>query len=122
MPAAELSRVLYRSLLRWAKEAEGVPFTLRPHDVLQINNKLRSFSVVEWEDSAAVRHAVRSTFRSNRDLKVRLNRTCAAQSTYLSPVVDHTTARVQRRCKQTSNGAQQSCTGVHRRKGRSRTP
>ena len=70
MPSAELVRVVYRSILRWTKIAEGVPFTLRGRDVTEVCPYVPSSTGLDLEDSKAVKALAQSGFRRHQTLKV----------------------------------------------------
>ena len=74
MPPAELSRTVYRALLRWAKAAEGVPFSLRGADVADVLPDLGVHPRVPLEDSKAVVRLAWASFKVNKDEKVSLRR------------------------------------------------
>ena len=70
MPPAELTRVVYRSILRWTKSAEGVPFTLRGRDVTEVCPHIPSSTGLALEDAKAVKSLAQSSFRRHQTLKV----------------------------------------------------
>lgn len=70
MPPADLVRVVYRSILRWTKSAEGVPFTLRGRDVTEVCPYIVSSTGLDLDDAKAVKSLAQSSFRHHQTLKV----------------------------------------------------
>jgi len=70
MPKAELTKVLYRSILRFANASQEVPFKIRSADVAEMVPHLGSLAAGDLEGGTAVRHLARQSFRHSNVIEV----------------------------------------------------
>lgn len=68
MPSSTLKILLYRSLLRWARDHKAIPFSIRTNDLYSIVPRLRGSPPNTLDDSTAVISLTRQIFRENRYL------------------------------------------------------
>ena len=69
-PRAELTKVLYRSILRFANSSHDVPYKVKSIDVAELVPHLGSLAAGDLEGGQAVRHLARSGFRHSRVIEV----------------------------------------------------
>ena len=69
-PRAELTKILYRSILRFANASHEVPYKLKPIHVAELVPHLGSLAAGDLDGGQAIKQLARQSFRHNKAIEV----------------------------------------------------